>query len=109
MGVFFWGTSTHELTPEEAQALEGFVRGGGCLILETNAVPGEGEAANLAYNALGLGIRVLGGGGGEGVFQDVESATTVGPLGDLRGQSFATTFSRNLNATGHTLVVPKGS
>jgi len=102
--VFFWGTSEHQLTPTEAQALDDFVRSGGCLILETNSILAEGDAANAAYTALGLGVRVLGFGDGNGVFQDVVSATTVGPLGDLRGQSFATTFSRNLDPTGHTLV-----
>ncbi len=85
-----------------------FVRSEGCLILETNSVPGEGEAGNSGYNALGLGDRILGDDGGSGFSQDVISATTYGPLRDLRGLDVATTFSRNLNSTGHTLVGVSG-
>jgi hypothetical protein len=107
--IFFWGTSDHVLNEEESKALNEFVTGGGCLILETNAYPGEDVAANSAYEALGLGPRVSGGGNGNGLFLDVISATTLGPLGDLRGQSFATTFSRKIDPTGHTLVAVSGS
>lgn len=109
VGVFLWGTSSHILSEEESEALNEFVTGGGCLIIETNSGPGEDTAANSAYDALGLGSRVSGGGNGDGVFLDVESATTVGPLGNLRGQGFATTFSRGIDPTGHTLVAVSAS
>lgn len=103
--VFFWGTSAHVLKEPEKKALNDFVRGGGCVILETNSIQAEADAANLAYSSLGLGDRIL-----EfyyelgGVFQPVLSATTVGPLADLRGESFATSSARDLDPTGHTLV-----
>jgi hypothetical protein len=103
--VFFWGTSSHVLSPEEEKALDDFVQNGGCLILETNSLQSEADAANSAYNALGLGPRVSSSLGlGQGVFQNVEAATTVGPLGDLRGQSFTSSLSRDLDFSDHTLV-----
>jgi hypothetical protein len=79
------------------------------VILETNSLQKEADAANVAYDALGLGRRVLALlSDQEGQFQDVVSATTVGPLGDLRGQSFEGSNSRDIDPTGHTLVGVSG-
>jgi len=104
--AFYWGTSTHVLTGAEATALSIYIRNGGWLILETDSPSSEQAATNSAYNALGLGNRVGATAGGNvgGTFENVVTATTVGVLGDFRGQSFAGSVARALDDTGHTLV-----
>jgi hypothetical protein len=104
--VFFWGTSSHLLNAAESAALSAFILGGGSLILETNSAQNEADSANSGYNALGLGNRVLGVQGGNvgGFFQNVISATTVGPHGDLRNQRFDGSVARNIDPSGHLLV-----
>ncbi len=104
--VFFWGTTGYILTAPEAAALNNFIQNGGWLILESDSTSSIQASSNSAYNALGLGNRVLGVSGGNvgGTFENVVTATTVGPLGDFRGQSFDGSLARDLDDTGHTLV-----
>ncbi len=102
--VFYFGDSSHILIASEATALNNFIQSGGSLIVEsdsTNQAP-----ANTAFSALGLGNRVGAPSGGNvgGTFENVITPTTVGPLGDFRGQSFDGSVANDLDDTGHTLV-----
>jgi len=104
--AFLWGSTSHVLTGAEATALNNFVQNGGWLILETDSFTSDQTSSNSGYNALGLGNRVGATAGGNvgGTFENVVTATTVGPLGDLRTLSFDGSVARAIDDTGHTLV-----
>jgi len=105
--VFFWGTSSHLLTASEQTALNNFISNGGSLIIETDSILSEQTSANLGYSTLGLGNRVIGPNNAAnvgGTFENIVAATTVGPLGDLRGQSYAGSVTPQIDPTGHTLI-----
>ena len=105
--VFYWGTSSHILTGAEATALNNFIQNGGWLILETDSASSETASANSGYSALGLGNRALasvGSGFIPGTFLNVVTPTTVGQLGDFRGQSYLGSVGPAINPAGHTLV-----
>jgi hypothetical protein len=107
--VFFHGTSSRILTPAESTVLRNFVIGGGSLIIEANSDPSEQASGNSLLAALGLGSPYTGIVGGEqtstaGTFLNVTSATTVGPLGDLRGLNFGSSLVADINPTGGTLI-----
>ena len=107
--VFYWGTSSHVLTGAEATALNNFIQNGGWLILETDSSTSEQTSANSGYTALGLGNRVGAiGSAANGIFENVVTATTVGPLGDFRLASYSSSLARTLDDTGHTLVGENG-
>ncbi len=105
--AFYWGTSSHLLTGAEATALSTYIRNGGWLILETDSDSSEAASANSAYNALGLGNRAganVGAGFIPGTYLNIVTATTVGQLGDFRGQSYLGSVGPAINPAGHTLV-----
>ncbi|MCK4375886.1 MAG: hypothetical protein KAX19_11170, partial [Candidatus Brocadiae bacterium] len=104
--VFFHGTSPNIVTAAEAAALNSFVTAGGYLIVEANSLSSEQAGANSMLAALGLGSPYAGatGGGPSGTFQNVVTATTVGPLGDLRGLTFGSSLTADIDPTGGTLV-----
>lgn len=99
--VFFSGTNSHVVTAAEGSALLDFVSRGGCLILEANSATSEQAAGNSILAALGLGSHYTGNltstnDANAGVFAAVAGATTVGPLGDLRGLSYASSMACEL-------------
>ncbi len=91
--VFFWGTSEHVLSATEQTVLSNFIAAGGLIILETDSIAAEQAGANSAYAALGLGaidpteIGVVS--ASQGTLANIVTSTTVGPLGDLRGLTWA--------------------
>ena len=94
--VFFWGSSEHILSASEQTVLSDFINAGGLIILETDSImPHEQAAANSAYAALGLGAidptETGVASADQGTFANIVTSTTVGPLGDLRGQTWAGT------------------
>jgi hypothetical protein len=107
--VFFHGTSSRVVTPAEGAVLSDFVAHGGCLIVESNSVPEEQQAADAILVAVGIGPCHTGTVGGVndaagGTFDNVVTRTTVGPLGDLRGQTFGTSVSSELTPGTGTVV-----
>lgn len=108
--VFFHGLRSNVLTPSETAAISNFVINGGSLIVEANN--DSYASANSVLNALGLGLPYYTTGGSSGpnagVFANIATATTVGPLGDLRGQTFATTSIAAVGLGSGTLVGTNG-
>ncbi len=107
--VFFHGASSHILAGSEQSALAAFVQGGGYLIVEANSNTSEQQSGNSALGALGLGSPYTGITGGNqgpnaGLFSNNTTCATVGPLGDLRGQSFGSSLCVHINSTGGTIV-----
>lgn len=119
--VFFHGTSSKILTAPESTVLRNFVETGGFVIVESDSIRFEQDAANSVLESLGLGSRYTGVVGGVnsptgGTFENAVSLTTVGALGDLRGQTFGTSLSTEINPmvtditpTGGTLIATNGS
>ncbi len=119
--VFFHGTSSKTLTPTEGTVLSNFVKTGGFLIVESDSSPSEQISANSILESLGLGSRYscfVGGVNSStgGTFENTVSLTTVGELGDLRGQTFGTSLATDIDPmltditpTGGTLIGTNGS
>lgn len=112
--VFFHGRSgggvpAHILSASEATAIQGFMAAGGCVIVESNSEPQEQASANSMLGALGLGAPFNGAVGGSqtttaGTFANVVTHTTVGPFGDLRGQSFGSSINSDITPGTGTVV-----
>jgi len=107
--VFFHGTGSRNLTTAEAAVISNFVMNGGRVIVEANSARSEQIAGNTVLAGLGLGNPFNGKTGGiqtptGGTFTNNITATTVGPLGDLRGQTFGTSITADLNIGTGTLV-----
>ena len=111
--VFFWGTSSHVLTAAEQTVLSNFVAAGGLIILETDSVASERASANSAYAALGLGAidptETGVASANQGTFANIATSTTVGPLGDLRGQTWAGSPSPGVPSAGVVIGALGGS
>jgi hypothetical protein len=111
--VFFWGTSSHVLTASEQTVLFNFVATGGLLILETDSDPAEQDGASSAYAALGLAAIDPTETGAlsvdQGTFANLATSTTVGPLGDLRGLTWAGTASPGAPGGGAVIGALGGS
>lgn len=116
LSMFFHGSSSHTLTDSEQAAISNFVRNGGWLIVEANyGSYGEAASANSVLTALGLDSPFSSGTGGgnaynAGTFTNAPTATTVGPLGDLRGLTFGSSNIAPIVDIGSgTLVGTNGS
>lgn len=114
VNVFFHGTSSHILSASEQAALATFVNAGGCVIIEANSDPNEQASGNSALSGLGLGSPYNGlvsgsNGSTAGLFSNNVTATTVGPLGDLRGLTFGSSLCADITTTGGTLVGTNGT
>ncbi|MEQ9368987.1 MAG: hypothetical protein RIG63_08135 [Coleofasciculus chthonoplastes F3-SA18-01] len=119
--IFFHGTSSTILTPTESTVLRNFVKTGGFVIVESDSNRSEQNSANSVLESLGLGSRYTGVVGGVnsptgGMFKNIVSPTTVGALGDLRGQTFGTSLATDIESmvtditpTGGTLIGTNGS
>lgn len=119
--IFFHGASSKILTDTESSVLRNFVKTGGCLIIEADSTHSEQISANSVLESLGLGSRYTGAVGGVnsstgGMFKNTVSLTTVGTLGDLRGQTFGTSLATDINPMvtdispqGGTLIGTNGS
>lgn len=119
--VFFHGTSSKILTDSESTVLRNFVKTGGFVIVESDSRHSEQDSANSVLESLGLGSRYTGVVGGVnsptgGTFENTVSSTTFGVLGDLRGRTFGTSLSTEINPmvtditpTGGTLIAKNGS
>jgi|GEM_PF-3242590 len=119
--IFFHGTSSTILTPTESTVLRNFVKTGGFVIVESDSSPSEQNSANSVLESLGIGSRYTGVVGGVnsstgGTFKNTVSPTTVGALGDLRGQTFGTSLATDIDPmvtditpTGGTLIGTNGS
>jgi len=119
--IFFHGTSSTILTPTESTVLRNFVKTGGFVIVESDSSPSEQNSANSVLESLGIGSRYTGVVGGVnsptgGMFKNTVSQTTVGALGDLRGQTFGTSLATDIDPlvtditpTGGTLIGTNGS
>lgn len=119
--IFFHGTSSTILTPTESTVLRNFVKTGGFVIVESDSNPSEQNSANSVLESLGIGSRYAGIVGGVnsptgGTFQNTVSPTTVGVLGDLRGQTFGTSLATDIDPmvtditpTGGMLIGTNGS
>ncbi|MFP4123468.1 hypothetical protein [Coleofasciculus sp.] len=119
--IFFHGTSSKILTSTETTVLSNFVKMGGFLIVESDSSHSEQISANSVLESLGLGSRYTGVVGGVnsptgGTFKNTVSPTTVGRLGDLRGQTFGTSLATDIDTmvtditpTGGTVIGENGS
>jgi len=119
--IFFHGTSSTILTPTESTVLRNFVKTGGFVIVESDSSLAEQISANSLLESLGLGSRYTGIVDGVnsstgGTFENTVSLTTVGTLGDLRGQTFGTSLATDIETmvtditpTGGTLIGTNGS
>lgn len=119
--IFFHGTSSTILTPTESTVLRNFVKTGGFVIVESDSNLSEQNSANSVLESLGIGSRYAGIVGGVnsptgGTFQNTVSPTTVGALGDLRGQTFGTSLATDIDPmvtditpTGGMLIGTNGS
>jgi len=119
--IFFHGTSSKILTSTETTVLSNFVKTGGFLIVESDSSHSEQISANSVLESLGLGSRYTGVVGGVnsptgGTFKNTVSPTTVGRLGDLRGQTFGTSLATDIDTmvtditpTGGTVIGENGS
>lgn len=110
--VFFHGATSSALTSGELNLLNTFVQAGGSMIIESNSLATEQATANSILNILGLDGFYTGTTGGSpsttgGTFEDVVSATTVGPFGDLRTLNYSTTFASDIAPGTSGLVVGK--
>ncbi|MEQ9551319.1 MAG: hypothetical protein RIM23_17120 [Coleofasciculus sp. G3-WIS-01] len=119
--VFFHGTSFKTLTSTESTVVRNFVKTGGSVIVESDSSFYEQISANSLLESLGLGSRYTGVVDGVnsstgGTFENTVSLTTVGVLGDLRGQTFGTSLATDIETmvtditpTGGTLIGKNGS
>ena len=107
--LFFYGTTSHVLTSDEAAAINSFVSNGGCVIVEADTEASEKASANSLLNALGLSSLYNGSEGGTqsttaGLFTSATTWATVGPMGDLRNQQLGMTLTTDLDVGSGVLV-----